>query len=58
MAKHHHTRREMRSIVKNPNNPAYAADLANRISLGHQNVPPPPPAAAPQPASNQPEPKK
>lgn len=56
MPKHHHTPGEMRSIVKNPNNPAYAADVANRISLGHQSVPPSP--AAPQPATNPPEPKK
>lgn len=26
---------------KNPNNPAYGADRANRIAQGHANVPPP-----------------
>lgn len=32
-----------RSIIKNPNNSAYTADRANRISQGHPNPPPPPP---------------
>lgn len=57
MAKNY-TPAQMRGIVKNPTSAAYAADRANRIGLGHANVPPPPPPAAPQPASNQPEPKK
>ncbi len=34
---------DQRSNVKNPNNPAYEADRANRIGLGHPAVPPPPP---------------
>lgn len=32
-----------RSDVKNPNNPAYEHDRANREQLGHDEVPPPPP---------------
>lgn len=57
MAKHY-TPAQTRGIVKNPNSSAYAADRANRISLGHENVPPPPPSAAPHPTSNQSGPKK
>lgn len=41
---------DQRSIVKNPNNPAYQADIANRQKLGHDV--PAPPRAAPQPAAN------
>jgi hypothetical protein len=48
-----HSANDHRSIVKNPNNPAYGADRANRGALGHPNVPPPP--AAPPPATTQPE---
>lgn len=35
---------DQRADVKNPNNPAHAADAANREKLGH---PPPAPATAP-----------
>jgi hypothetical protein len=37
------TRNDQRGVVKNPNNPAYGADRANREKLGHDNLPPPPP---------------
>ncbi len=57
MAKQH-TSSQMRGIVKNPNNPAYAADIANRSRLGHPNVPAPSTAAEPQATTSQPEPKK
>jgi hypothetical protein len=42
---------DQRSITKNPNNPAYEADRANRSGLGH-DVPPPVPQAQP-PAAHQ-----
>jgi hypothetical protein len=38
------TPNDQRSQVKNPNNPAYPADRANREKLGHDNIPPPAPA--------------
>jgi len=37
------TPNDQRSQVKNPNNPTYADDRANRENLGHDNLPPPPP---------------
>jgi len=40
---------DRRSDVKNPNNPAYDADRANREALGHPNVPPPAPQQPPPP---------
>lgn len=36
-----------RSIVKNPNNPAFHADQANRQAQGHPDVTPSPPPAEP-----------
>jgi len=42
------TPNNQRSNVKNPNNPAYGADRANREQLGHANLPPPPPPPPPQ----------
>jgi hypothetical protein len=33
---------DQRSITKNPNNPAYDADQANRIQQGIENAAPPP----------------
>lgn len=52
----HMTRRytpnDQRSIVKNPNNPARAADIANRTAQGHiPATPPAPPAQPPQQAT-------
>ena len=39
---------DQRSIVKNPTNPAYDADQANRIQQGLENgAPPPEPTQAP-----------
>lgn len=39
-----------RSNVKNPNNPAFVADRANRIQQGHPNTPATPPkTSAPDP---------
>lgn len=44
-----------RSDVKNPNNPAYSGDRANRIEQGHANVPPPPaPHGTPTTVSTEP----
>ncbi len=40
-----------RSDVKNPNNPAYEEDHANRRKLGHPNAPPP---ATPPPKTGAP----
>jgi hypothetical protein len=40
---------DRRSDVKNPNNPAYEADRANREALGHPNVPPPAQPPTPEP---------
>lgn len=40
---------DRRSDVKNPNNPAYEADRANREALGHPNVPPPAQRQTPEP---------
>ena len=31
---------DQRSDVKNPNNPAYTDDRANRVEQGHPNAPP------------------
>lgn len=45
----HYTANDIRSMVKNSNHSTYAADRANRIALGHANVPPPP---APAPAAD------
>lgn len=50
MSKKHYTPNDQRSIVKNPNNPAHATDISNRIRQGHSNVPTPPPAP-PKPES-------
>lgn len=49
MANKHHSPNDQRSIVKNPNNPAYEADRANRVVQGHPDVPPPSPQSAPPP---------
>jgi hypothetical protein len=39
---------DQRSIVKNPTNPAYHADKANRVQQGLENpAPPPEPTQAP-----------
>ncbi|MBK9002192.1 MAG: hypothetical protein IPM35_41260 [Myxococcales bacterium] len=47
-----YTPNDHRSIVKNHNNPAHAADVANRVALGHiPAAPPPPPAQPPQQAT-------
>ncbi len=46
MTKKSQTANDQRSFTKNPNNPAYVADRANRVGLGHADPPPPPP---PQP---------
>lgn len=50
VSKKPHTPNDQRSIVKNPNNAAYATDRGNRIDQGHPNVPPPPPSS-PKPES-------
>lgn len=42
-----YTPNDVRSIVKNPNNPAHAADIANRVALGHFPAAPPPQTAQP-----------
>lgn len=48
MSKKHHTPAEQRGIVKNPNSPAFIADVNNRIAMGHIEGPPP----APRPPAN------
>lgn len=47
MANKTHSPNDQRSIVKNPNNPAYEADRANRVVQGHPDVPQPPVRPAP-----------
>lgn len=40
MSAKNHSPNDQRGIVKNPNNPAYAADRANRERQRHGNTPP------------------
>jgi len=47
MSNKQHSPNDQRGIVKNPNNPAYTADRANRIQQGHANPPPAPAPAQP-----------
>ena len=59
MSGKHPSSNDQRSTVKNPNNPAYQADRANRIEQGHPNPPPAAPRApAPQPAPAPQQPSK
>ncbi|MBK6515722.1 MAG: hypothetical protein IPG04_16890 [Polyangiaceae bacterium] len=45
-----HAANNQRSNVKNPNNPAYNSDRANRIQQGHPSTPAAPPeTTAPDP---------
>ena len=46
MAKSNQNPSAQRSNAKNPNNPAYVADRANRIAQGHPDPPPAPPPPA------------
>ncbi len=44
---------DQRSVTKNPNNPAYEADRANRVVQGHPDVPTPARPAQPVPETKQ-----
>jgi hypothetical protein len=44
---------DQRGVIKNPNNPAYEADRANRVVQGHPDVPPPARPAQPAPGTKQ-----
>lgn len=50
MANRTHSPNDQRSIIKNPNNPAYEADRANRVVQGHPDVPQP--SARPTPPAH------
>lgn len=51
MATRTHSPNDQRSIIKNPNNPAYEADRANRVVQGHPDVPQPVPQPPAHPAT-------
>lgn len=54
--KHRPSPNDQRSVVKEPGTPAFEADRANRLKLGHPDVPPP--AQPKQPATSPTGPKK